>query len=86
VGILDEDEWYVVSLRRADSGTEPAPLEWTKATSWRLPADLYEAGQPEPLQFRWQVSVMRQTGVAEDGIWIGEEQSPNSEIRTFSWK
>jgi hypothetical protein len=86
VGILDEDEWYVVSLRRAGPGAEPAPLEWTKAPSWRLPADLYEAGQPEPLQFRWQVSVMRQTGVAEDGTWIGEEQSPNSETRTFSWK
>ena len=86
VAILDEDEWYVVRLRRmGTTGTQP-PLVWTKATSWRVPADLYLEGQTEPQRFRWQVSIMRQTGVAEDGTWLGENQSPSSKTRTFAWE
>jgi hypothetical protein len=57
---------------------------WTKATSWRVPAELYDTG-PDPQRFRWQVSIVRQTGVAEDGSPAGEDQSPPGDTRTFSW-
>jgi hypothetical protein len=86
VGILDEDEWYVVRVRRTGLLAELLPLVWTKATSWRLPSDLYVEGLDEPQRFHWQVSIMRQTGVAENGAWLGEQISPSSEVRTFSWK
>jgi LysM repeat protein len=86
VGILSEDEWYVLSLQELGGGAEQVPPVWTKTTSWRLPQDLYDEGQAEGLLFRWQVFVMRQTEVAEDGTRIGEEISPPGEIRTFSWK
>jgi LysM repeat protein/predicted nucleic acid-binding Zn ribbon protein len=86
VGILGEDEWYVVRLQRVDESAEQPPLVWTKATSWRLPADLYIAGLDEPQQFRWEVQVMRQTGEADDGTRLGEEISPPGDVRTFSWK
>jgi len=59
---------------------------WTKATSWRLPADLYVEGLTEPQRFTWQVVVMRQTGVDEEGNRIGEQISPAGEVRTFTWK
>jgi LysM repeat protein len=85
VGILDGDEWYVVRLGRMDPRAEQPPLHWTKSTSWRVPEELYVAG-PEAQDFRWQVSIMRQTGVDEDGNWVGEAQSPSSETRTFSWR
>jgi LysM repeat protein len=86
VGILDEDEWYVVRVRRTGLVAQVLPLVWTKATSWRLPSDLYVEGLVEPQRFHWQVSIMRQTGVAEDGDWTGEQVSPSSQVRTFTWK
>ncbi len=85
VGILDADEFYVVRLRSMDPRAEQPPLVWTQATSWRVPAEVYRAGT-EPQHFRWQVSIMRQTGVADDGTWLGEDHSPSSETRTFSWR
>ncbi len=86
VGILDEDEWYTVRVRRTGVVAEYLPLEWTKATSWRLPPDLYVAGLTDPQRFSWQVNIMRKTGVDEDGTWLGEQISPAGEVRTFTWK
>lgn len=86
VGILAEDDWYVVRIRRSGSITEQLPLVWTKVTSWQLPSDLYIAGVAQPQQFDWQVVVMRQTGVAVDGTRFGEEISPRGGSRTFTWK
>lgn len=86
VGILDDDEWYVVRLRRQGRVAEQLPAVWTKATSWRLPRELYEADLSEPQLFFWQVSIMRLTGETEDGKKTGERHSPSSESRTFSWE
>jgi LysM repeat protein len=86
VGILDEDEWYVLRLRRQGRVAEQLPVVWTKATSWRLPRELYEAGLDEPQRFFWQVSIMRLIGESEDGTRTGERNSPSSESRTFSWE
>jgi len=86
IGILDKDEWYVVRLRRVGSSASQLPLAWVKATSWRVPLDLCIAGLTDPQRFRWEVTIMRQTGVAEDGTWLGAAMSPASAGRTFSWK
>jgi LysM repeat protein/predicted nucleic acid-binding Zn ribbon protein len=86
VGILDEDQWYAVGLRRSDSVDEQLPLVWTKATSYRVPAELYVAGLDPAQQFTWQVTVMQHTGSDEDGEWTGEAISPSSGTRTFSWE
>lgn len=86
IGILDEDEWYVVRLRWTDS-EEGQPLHfWTKATSWRVPASLYVSGAEQAPRWRWRVLVVRRTGIAENGIWIGDELRPNSDARVFHWK
>jgi LysM repeat protein/predicted nucleic acid-binding Zn ribbon protein len=86
VGILGEDEWYTVRVRRSGAVAQVLPVEWTKVTSWRLPAELYIEGLTEPQRFNWQVYIMRQTGVDEDGDWLGEQISPAGEVRTFTWK
>lgn len=86
VGILNQEEWYVVRVRRTGTVAQVLPLVWTKTTSWRLPADLYIAGLGEPQRFYWQVSVMEHTGVDDDGTWLGKQISPAGQIRTFTWK
>jgi hypothetical protein len=86
VGILTEDEWYVIRLRRTGAVTEQLPQVWTKTTSWRLPAELFVEGLDEPQRFHWQVSVMRQTGVSEDGRQTGRLISAGAAVRTFTWK
>jgi hypothetical protein len=86
VGILAEDEWYAIQVRRSGAVAQLLPLQWTKATSWRLPAELYVGGLDEPQRFYWQVSIMRQTGVDEDGVWLGETLSAPGTIRTFTWQ
>jgi len=86
VGILDDDEWYVVRLRWTDSEEEQPLLIWTKMTSWRVPASLYVGGLDEPLRWRWRILVVRQTGVTEGGVRIGIEIRPSSDARVFYWK
>ncbi len=44
VGVLSEDEWYVVTLVASDSSVAPVPPYWTKSTSWRLPRDTQSGG------------------------------------------
>jgi LysM repeat protein len=86
VGILGEDEWYVLRVRRTGPLTQQLPAVWTQSTSWRLPPELYIAGLAEPQRFHWAVSVMRKAGEAADGTWQGTEESPRSETRTFTWQ
>jgi LysM repeat protein len=83
VGILAQDEWYVLRVRRAGPIAQQLPPIWTKATSYRLPPELYMA---DPQQFFWQVSIMRQTGTGEDGGRTGEMVSPATPIRILIWK
>ncbi len=86
VGILDENEWYVVRLRWTDSEEEQPLYFWTKATSWRVPANLYISGADQAQRWRWRVLVVRRTGIAENGMWIGDEFRPSSDARVFYWK
>lgn len=86
VGILSQDEWYVVRLRRMQPGAEQPPLVWTKTTSWRLPAELYPSVSGDGQRFRWAVTVMGQTSIADDGTQSGKPRSPDSSPRTFTWK
>jgi len=86
VGILHEDEWYVVRLRWTDLEEEKPLYIWTKATSWRVPSNLYVSDAGQMQRWRWRILVMRQTGVAEDGTRIGEEIRRGSNARVFYWQ
>lgn len=85
VGILTEDEWYVVRLRYEAPGAVQPPDVWTKTTSWRAPADLYPPADVEPRLLHWNVIVMRQTGTGPDGTPQGVDVSPVSATRGFYW-
>jgi len=84
VGILDDDEYYVLRMRRSGPLAEQLPLVWTQITSYRMDGGLYIAGIAQ--EFFWQVSVMRKTGERADGAWTGEEISARSPQRTFGWQ
>lgn len=85
VGILAEDEWYVVKLRYEAQGVTQPPRVWTKATSWRVLADLYPPSDVEPRLLCWDVTVMRQTHTGPDGTPEGVVISPVSATRGFYW-
>ena len=87
VGLLAEDEWYVVTLTiGGDDGVE-APLTkprvapyWTKSTSWRLPAD-YRLPGPAATEFAWQVQVFSGSPDRPDGP-VSQASTP----RHFVWR
>jgi hypothetical protein len=41
VGILAEDEWYILRVRLMTEPVYQHPSVWTKVTSWRVPASLH---------------------------------------------
>lgn len=81
VGILGEDEYYVVELWWTSEGREQRQGHWTRATSWRLPEGLRPQ---EATRFQWRVEVRRQTAVNPRGEPIGLAISGGEE-RSFTW-
>ncbi len=80
VGILDEDEWYLVRLWYGPEFTR-VTSQMTRTASWRLPPELYP-GPEGCAQFMWQVVVVRQRYRSQryDAV------SPESALRRFTWR
>lgn len=78
-GMLDPDEWYVVMLKSSDQ-TWPTATRWTKATTWRLPAE-YRGTTRAGIDFIWSVQVRR--GTPEKP---GPATSSASAERRFTWQ
>jgi LysM repeat protein len=93
VGILAEDEWYILRLRLMTEPVYQHPSVWTKVTSWRVPASLHPSTllrtgpsvETESHLFRWDVTVVRHTGTRPDGKPDGIAISPMSATRSFFW-
>lgn len=85
VGILAQDEWYVVRLRYEAEGMDQPPNAWTKTTSWRVPAEVYPSSDVASRLFRWDVTIKRQTHTGPDGAPEGVDMSPVSSTRSFYW-
>lgn len=73
---LAKDEYYRVAVDFDYAETTTSRYYTTRSTEFTLPQDLY--GNPNCGVFNWQVTLMRQTGVREDGEPIGEAISYNS--------
>ena len=85
VGLLAEDEWYILRLRLMTEPVYQYPSVWTKTTSWRVPASLHPPLEAGSHLFRWDVTVVRHTGTRPDGNPDGIAISPMSAIRSFLW-
>lgn len=80
VGILADSEWYLLRIWRSEEDPDPLEIR-TKATSWRLPLELYPSGEAS-CNFLWQVTVVRQVPESEASITI----SPSSNTYEFCWQ
>jgi LysM repeat protein len=85
VGVLADDEWYVLRLGVPGDVAQPEAV-WVKTTGWRAPADLRPAQDVAEEPFEWQVVVVRLVETLPDGSRRTEPQSPLSETRTFYWR
>lgn len=82
VGILGDDEYYLVHMRyMVDDEAVAEWSEWRKDTGWRVPSELQPPSEARSHLFRWDVTVMRRTGEGSEG----EPLSPTSEVRSFYW-
>ncbi len=86
VGILAEDEWYVLRLRIVQGEEDQSTDVWTRATAWRVPAELHPLPEAKSHLFSWDVTVMRHTGTRPDGTWQGVPVGPSSPSWTFTWR
>jgi len=79
LGVLGQDEWYVVTVNAVDQD-RPIPPVWTRATTWRLPIQ-YRAASSAGTEFNWSVQV--RSGTADRPSQV---ESPPSLQRRFTWK
>jgi LysM repeat protein len=86
VAILGVEEWYLVQLwnGEAPDGIFVAE-EWTQTTSWRAPADIWQAEGVESPLFYWSVIVAHRLKGENDAGWSWEALSSESEVRSFTW-
>ena len=85
VGILEEDEWYLVTLQYLKDGVSEAARKWTKTTSWRLTKELCPPPGAGARSFSWDVVVVRRVPSSSASVEEGEILSPRSKSREFTW-
>ncbi len=85
VGILRDDEWYVVRVRIVRGGEMKEATGWVKSTSWRLPDSLRPTVAGEVFRYEWDVAVQRQTGTGAGDTPGGVPTSPRSITHQFTW-
>jgi LysM repeat protein len=88
VGLLPEDEWYSVAIRyvTGDQVAEREILDFTKATSYRVPEEMRPPLEAESHLFEWQVSVVRLVETDVEGSTDIVPISEQSRTRSFYWR
>ena len=81
---LAQDEYYLVSIDYNYTETNPRYTYATHATQFTMPESLYRL--PNCAIFNWRITLMRQTGVGEDGQPLGEPVSFNSLYWYIQWR
>jgi LysM repeat protein len=85
VGLLPEDQWYVLEAWLGEPSATTFPESWTKATSLRVPADWHPDSDEPNEQLCWRVTVIQRTEIAgaEPDLTTA---SPPSEARCLLWR
>ena len=84
VGILNEGDWYALSLRYLGHRADGQPSEitlYTRITSWRVPQEWYPGLDAPEHRFEWTVQVVRRPDLTAPQRAI----SPPGELRRFKW-
>ena len=83
VSVLRSDEWYELSFFQTPSGPISGTHR-TRATAWRVPAELLQDSSGDRRVFRWEVQIVRETR-NEKGEVVYEEAGTAGDARTFTW-
>jgi LysM repeat protein len=88
VGLLPEDEWYSIAIRyvTGDEVAEKEILDFTKATSYRVPEEMRPPLEAESHLFEWQISVVRLVETDVEGSTDIVPISEQSRTRSFYWQ
>jgi hypothetical protein len=87
VGQLAEDEYYAITVAFTHGGEDWFDdTPWRKDAYWYLSDHRYLLDLSDDGLFQWQVQVIQQTGVDEDGNPVIVARSPESEMRELTWK
>ena len=84
VGILRQNEYYLVRLEQVSGGVPPKTFS-THTTGLRVPVELFPRADDAHQVFQWQVRVVRETGTRADGTPIYADAGPPSSLRLFRW-
>ncbi len=82
VGILNADESYRLEVTYPSADGPQSMSVYLKATSWRVPAELFPPDQVRERTFSWKVSVVRRVPGSDTYAVLPHTVS---ETRTFSW-
>jgi len=80
VGLLADDQWYVLEAWLPGAASGALPAIWTKTTSYRVPADWHPDADVSSQEICWQVTVFQRTEIPEDEPYLAAV-SPPSEVR-----
>ncbi len=83
-GILEEDEFYRVTLSVPTANGTETVEDYLKSTAWRAPEDYVPESDTADQTFAWYVTLVRQTGTDLNPVY--NEISQPSETREFIWK
>jgi hypothetical protein len=81
---LAEDEYYLVSVDYNYVEANFVVEYTTRETQFTLPDSLYRL--PNCGVFNWQITLMQQTGVGQDGQWEGKPISFRSLYWYIEWR
>lgn len=84
VGVLADNDWYVVEVRLPCGDEETVQYGWTRATSWRVPVSLCPGDGTTHRPFRWRVRILRSDRPDVDPAGMAG-MSLDSVERTFYW-
>lgn len=82
-GILEEDEFYRVSVTVPSTDGADTRQNYVKSTAWRVPEDYFPLPEIVDRSFTWSVTVVRQTGTDLDADYTS--LSSSGEPREFFW-
>jgi LysM repeat protein len=82
-GILRPNELYKAEVVQVDSGRTLLSIR-TRATSLRVPIEMFPAPTDRNRTFRWHVEIVRQVGTGSDGVPIYDTVSSFSQY-SFQW-
>lgn len=83
-GILEEDEFYRVTLNVPTTEGPETKHAYVKSTAWRVPEEYFPPAEVENRRFNWSVAVVRQTEAEPHPAYVMLSQP--SETREFFWK